>query len=76
MQGSCLLIALSAGWIGHAAAAVDAVDTREHPVTFPLGVMMLGLALLAVPFHYLKQSNIIGETMSSLAGVSAQAVLS
>ena len=47
------------GCLSPAAAGIDVVNTREHPVTFPLGLMMIGLAVLAVPFYYLKQSNII-----------------
>ena len=52
-------LVLCAAVVGPAGAATEYVDTTEHPVTYPFGVMMLGLALLAVPFHYMKQSNII-----------------
>ena len=52
----CLVLC---GCLSLSAAGVDVVNTREHPVTFPLGLMMIGLAVLAVPFYYLKQSNII-----------------
>ena len=43
------------------------VNTREHPVTYPLGIMFLGLALLAIPFHFLKQPNIIAAILVGMA---------
>ena len=33
------------------------VNTREHPVTYPLGMMFLGLALLAIPFSPIKRRD-------------------
>ena len=54
-----LCLGLCAFGVHPVAAAIEAVDTTEYPVTLPLGFMMGLLAFLAVPFHFLKQSNII-----------------